>query len=93
MTLDYVAKPTIVNTLSGQGGKSMDQLRGIAIPVHFTGSLASPHYSLDVKAALEDKLKQGLTQMIQKKLGGGSGSTSGRPNPVDQLKSLFGGHH
>lgn len=91
MTLDYVAKPTIVNTLSGQGGKSMDKLRGIAIPVHFTGSLSSPHYSLDVKAALEDKLKQGLQQVIQQKLGGG-GSNSGQ-NLGNQLKSLFGGQH
>ena len=29
MTIDYVAKPMVVNTATGQGGKSLDQLRGI----------------------------------------------------------------
>jgi Uncharacterized protein involved in outer membrane biogenesis len=81
MTVDYVVKPMVVNTATGQGGKSLDQLRGIEIPVRVSGSLSHPSYKLDVAEALKQKVRQELDkhkQKIEQKI-------------QDKLKGLFGG--
>lgn len=63
-TIDYTAKPTIVNTASGQGGKDLPDLAGIVIPIRVTGTFAQPKYSLDLKAALTQKATQGLRDKL-----------------------------
>jgi len=91
-TIDYVAKPTIVNTATGQGGKQLADLSGLVIPVHVTGTFAQPRYSIDVKSALQqkgtEKIQQKLSDQIDKKLG------ASNPDLSNQLKqglgSLFG---
>jgi len=89
-TLDYTAKPTIVNTISGQGGKDMSQLNGLTIPVHVTGPWSAPKYSLDLKLALQqkatEKLRGRLDDQIQKKLG----DSPLKEKLSDTLNSLFG---
>jgi AsmA protein len=52
-TLNYLTSIVIVNTNSGQGGESRDNLKGFTIPVRFTGPLASPEYAIDTKALLK----------------------------------------
>ncbi|EGG94910.1 AsmA protein [gamma proteobacterium IMCC1989] len=52
-TLDYLTSIVIVNTNSGQGGESLNDLKGFTIPVRFTGPLASPKYAIDTKALLK----------------------------------------
>ena len=80
-TLDYTAKPTLVNTASGQGGKQLAQLQGVVIPVRVYGSLNAPKYQLDVASALQQEAVQKLTQ----KLGGQKGG-----DLVNTLQGLFG---
>jgi len=80
-TLDYTAKPTLVNTASGQGGKQLAQLQGVVIPVRVYGPLNAPKYQLDVASALQQEAVQKLTQ----KLGGQKGS-----DLVNTLQGLFG---
>jgi AsmA protein len=80
-TLDYTAKPTLVNTASGQGGKQLAQLQGVVIPVRVYGSLNAPKYQLDVASALQQEAVQKLTQ----KLGGQKGN-----DLVNTLQGLFG---
>jgi len=46
-TIDYLAKPTVVKTLAGQGGAGLDELSGVTIPVKLTGTFAKPKYALD----------------------------------------------
>ncbi len=41
---DLVLVAHVVNTSTGQDGKSLEQLRGVAIPVHVTGPLSDPEY-------------------------------------------------
>ncbi len=100
-TIDYVAKPVVVNTATGQGGKELAQLAGIVIPIHVTGSFAQPKYQLDLKAALEqqatEKLRGRLDEQMQKKLGVGLDSiTGGKPDDKlnqklnEGLGKLFG---
>ena len=36
---------TLVRTLTGQGGKSLDKVKGVTVPVHVTGSFSDPKES------------------------------------------------
>ncbi|MGV2482458.1 UNVERIFIED_CONTAM: hypothetical protein IGO34_37315, partial [Salmonella enterica subsp. enterica serovar Weltevreden] len=54
-TINYLAKPTIVNTISGQGGKGLEQLKGITIPIRLSGNLYKPKVSLDLKTAMQQQ--------------------------------------
>ncbi len=80
-TLDYTAKPTLVNTATGQGGKQLANLQGIVIPVRVYGPFAAPKYQLDVAEALKQEAVQKLTQ----KLGNGQNG-----DLVNTLQGLFG---
>lgn len=59
-TLDYTAKPTVVETTKGQGGKDLDDLRGLTIPIRITGSWADPKVKLGLEDALKEKAKARL---------------------------------
>jgi len=91
-TLDYKVKPVLVSSLKGQGGKELDNLKGVPIPVHLTGPLSKPDWSVDLAAALTEsqkgKLKEKATQEIQKALGGEDGKKL--PGGLDGVvKGLF----
>lgn len=60
--LNYLVTTTIVKSLEGQGGKSRNDLTGIAIPIRFSGNLNKPDYSLDLSAALNAKAKQAIDE-------------------------------
>ncbi len=82
-TLDYLTSIVAVNTNSGQGGKSLDKLKGITIPVRFTGPLTAPSYKLDASALLKansqtalEKEKDKLKDKLLKKLGISSDSNT-----------------
>lgn len=61
-TISYVAKPTIVETSQGQGGKELDALRGVTIPIQLSGSMYTPKYQV----MFGDIAKQQATKQIQK---------------------------
>lgn len=48
--IDYTAKPTIVGTTKGQGGKEADQLTGVSLPIKITGTFANPKFGMDLAA-------------------------------------------
>jgi AsmA protein len=79
-TLDYLAKPTLVNTATGQGGKELVNLQGIIIPVRVYGSFSAPRYQLDIAEALKQQAVQKLTD----KLGKGKNG-----DLVNTLQNLF----
>ena len=93
-TLDYTAKPTVVNTATGQGGKDLADLAGIVIPIRVTGSWSAPKYALDLKAALQqkatEKLRGRLGDQIDKKLGDKLGDSPLKDQLKQGLDSLFG---
>lgn len=64
-TLNYLAKPTLVNTASGQGGKERADLSGIVVPIRITGAWAKPKVNIDWQAAL----KQQAVGELREKLG------------------------
>ena len=61
-TINYVAKPTVVESSQGQGGKELDALRGVTIPIELTGNMYAPKY----RVLVGDIAKQQATQQLQK---------------------------
>lgn len=60
--LDFLVKTKIVGTEKGQGGKELEDLKGLTIPVKLKGNLYDPKISLDLKALLDAKAKQKLEE-------------------------------
>jgi AsmA protein len=104
-TTDYTATVTVVGTLEGQDGKSIEDLKGLPLPINVKGSLDDPSISLDLKAMGEALFKgtfkqgaKGLEETLKKDLLGGSKSsgstgtssdTKTTDKPVNPLKKLF----
>lgn len=89
-TINYVAKPTVVATLKGQGGADLEALNGVTIPVKISGTFANPSYGIDF-AALGTALAQ---KQLLDKVGGAKGEAVKDligGNKEEALKSLLGG--
>lgn len=88
-TLNYTATPTIVKSIKGQGGESLDELAGIPIPVKVSGTFAAPTFGLDTKAIFSGLAKAKLLE----KVGGDKGAAVQEliegDNKVDALKGLL----
>ncbi len=67
-TLDYKIKPVLVSSLKGQGGAELDKLKGVPIPVHLTGPLAKPNWSIDLAEALTETQKAKVQEKIKEKI-------------------------
>lgn len=66
-TINYIARPTIVETSKGQGGKELAQLDGVTIPIRLTGNLFKPKYKLDVKEAATQKATEKIREQFKGK--------------------------
>lgn len=67
-TIRFLAKPTVVETSAGQGGKGLDQLRGLTIPIEISGNLFSPKYKLGIEDALKARARDALKDRIAEEL-------------------------
>ena len=87
--INYIAKPTIVKSLKGQGGAELDSLSGIAIPVKISGTFAAPKYGVDY-AAVGTALAQ--SKLLDKVGGDKADAIKGvlNGNPADALSGLLG---
>ncbi|HMX16400.1 MAG TPA: AsmA family protein [Rhodocyclaceae bacterium] len=79
--MNYVAKASVVNTSGGQGGKDLEHLRGLTVPVRVTGPFDNLSYKLEfgnlvaeaAKAKVEEKkqeIQQKAKEQVQDKLKG-----------------------
>jgi len=75
-SIDYLAKPSIVQSSAGQGGKDSAELRGVTVPVRITGPLGAPRFRIDLSGAAGEAAKQ----KVEEKL---------RDRVQDRLKSLL----
>jgi AsmA protein len=66
-TIDYLLTTKIVGSLKGQGGKGLDELKGVAIPVRISGTFSKPSYTPDLAAAFGDVAKEKAKEKIEKK--------------------------
>ena len=82
--MNYLAKASVVASSAGQGGKGLDQLKGLTVPVRVTGPFEKLSYTLELgslaadaaKAKVEEK-KEEIKAKIEDKA-------------RDKLKGLFG---
>ncbi|MGE4195282.1 MAG: AsmA family protein [Pseudodesulfovibrio sp.] len=100
-TTDYTAVVTVVGTLEGQDGASLEDLKGLPLPIYVKGDLNDPSIGLDMKAMGEALFKgtfkqgtKGLEQQLKQNIlgtpkTGTSGTTSGDAPKTNPLKGLF----
>jgi AsmA protein len=88
--INYLAKPTIVKSLKGQGGADLDQLSGIPIPIKITGSFTSPKYGMDLAAVTTGLAKSKLLEKVGGEKGAAVQELIGGENKADALKGLLG---
>ncbi len=89
-TINYTAKPTVVNSLKGQGGSDLGILNGLTIPIKVTGTFAKPNYALDFSGLAAGIAKNKLLENV----GGAKGDAIKsliNGNKADAIKSLIGG--
>jgi AsmA protein len=78
--LDYRVGVSLVASAKGQGGKELDELAGITIPVHVTGPLTAPKFKFELRDALragterrleekKEALKEKLKGRLEERLG------------------------
>ena len=69
-TIDYLVRASVVGTLTGQDGKSLDRLRGVTVPIRVTGTFAEPKFALDVNSlvsgTVKEKIEEKKTEIRQK---------------------------
>lgn len=93
--INYLAKPTLVNSLKGQGGKDAEQLAGVGVPVKVTGTFAAPKFGIDMAALGQALAKSAALDALTDKLGGDKAgavkSLIGGENKAEALKGLLNG--
>ena len=87
--INYVAKPTVVKSLKGQGGAELDSLSGVAIPVKISGTFADPKYNLDYAAVAAALAKSNLLDKVGGEKGAAVKELLGG-DKVEGLKGLLG---
>ncbi len=88
-TIDYLLTTKIVGSLKGQGGKALDELKGVAIPVRIGGTFSKPTYTPDLAAALGDVATEKAKEKIEKKTQKLLKDKLGDESTKQLLKGLF----
>ncbi|WGY46445.1 AsmA family protein [Vibrio sp. ABG19] len=65
-TVDFLVRTSIVGTLQGQGGKNLDELRDVTIPINVSGQWADPKFRLVFDDVLKEKAKKEVDRGLEK---------------------------
>jgi len=88
-TVNYLVSLSIVNSTDGQGGEALEKLKGLTLPIRFTGDLSAPRYSFDTKALYKSLVKRELDEKkgeyLQEKFGIEGGEELSTKDTVKQL--------
>ncbi|SIN93019.1 AsmA family protein [Salinivibrio sp. ES.052] len=93
-TLDFDVFTSVVESSKGQGGKDIDELRDVTIPVTVAGTWQAPSYKLDIKQllssnkVLEEKARKEAQRGIKKLLGDKADDDKVKET-ADKLLNLF----
>jgi AsmA protein len=69
-TISYVVKASVVATSKGQGGKELDELAGLTVPVKLSGSFDALKYEVDYRAVAGDLAKSKVGEKVRDRLKG-----------------------
>ena len=90
-TINYLAKPTVVKSLKGQGGADLDSLAGFGIPVKITGTFSAPKFGMDFAAIGAAVAKSKLLDSVGGDKAEALKGLTGSGSKTDALKGLLGG--
>ncbi|MEZ8393375.1 AsmA family protein [Vibrio cyclitrophicus] len=65
-TVDFLVRTSIVGSLEGQGGKSIDDLKDVTIPIRVTGQWAEPKFALVFDDVLKQKAQKEIDRGVNK---------------------------
>ncbi|MCG9641013.1 AsmA family protein [Vibrio sp. Isolate34] len=65
-TVDFLVRTSIVGSLEGQGGKSIDDLKDVTIPIKITGQWAEPKFALVFDDVLKQKAQKEIDRGLEK---------------------------
>ncbi len=65
-TVDFTVRTSIVGSLKGQGGKDIDELRDVTVPINISGAWADPKFKLVFDDVLKQKAKKEVDRGIEK---------------------------
>ncbi|MEZ8914843.1 AsmA family protein [Vibrio lentus] len=65
-TVDFLVRTSIVGSLEGQGGKNIDDLKDVTIPIKVTGQWADPKFALVFDYVLKQKAQKEIDRGVNK---------------------------
>ncbi|MDN2666982.1 AsmA family protein [Vibrio sp. 14N.309.X.WAT.E.F5] len=65
-TVDFLVRTSIVGSLEGQGGKNIDDLKDVTIPIKVTGQWAEPKFALVFDDVLKQKAQKEIDRGVNK---------------------------
>ncbi|MYM58004.1 AsmA family protein [Vibrio sp. OCN044] len=65
-TVNFTVSTSIVGSLEGQGGKSIDELRDVTIPINISGTWAKPKFKLVFDDVLKQKVEKEVDRGLKK---------------------------
>lgn len=86
-SMDYLARPTVVATAGGQGGRDAKDVAGLTIPVRIVGPFSALKFRPDLVAAASELAKGKLGDAA--KNAGAQVKEQAREQVQDRLKNLF----
>jgi AsmA protein len=78
--MDYLARASVVATAGGQGGKELEHLRGLTVPVRVSGPFDKLAYNIDFGGLAAEAAKAKVEEKVREKVQERAG---------DALKGLF----
>ena len=88
--INYLAKPTVVKSLKGQGGADLDALAGLSIPIKITGTFAAPKFGMDFAAIGTAAAKSQLLDKVGGEKGAAVKELIDGGDKIEALKDLLG---
>ena len=89
--INYLAKPTIVASLKGQGGSDLSSLNGVAIPIRLKGTFSQPDWDIDFGGFAQSLAKNKLIDGVGGSKGDAVKGLLGGGDKKEILKGLLGG--
>ncbi|PFG55804.1 AsmA protein [Vibrio sp. ES.051] len=65
-TVDFTISTSVVGSLEGQGGKDIDELKDITIPINVSGQWADPKFKLVFDDVLKQKAQKEIDRGVEK---------------------------
>ena len=64
-SINYVAKASVVSSTQGQGGKEVEKLAGLTVPVRLSGPFDAMKYDVDYRAVAGDLAKSKIGEKVK----------------------------